>query len=152
MTLENSGEIAILFFIFSSIPGIVRRFGYFNKLVSILMIFRRYIGIATYLFVLIHSSFVRIVPWIARIFPLNPVEVYVMFGVAAHVLLFLLFITSNDLSINKLGIWWHRIHDLMYVIVWIIFLHVALVKISIWTILIGATAIAQAASFIKRRI
>lgn len=149
---KTSGEMAIVFFIFSCVPGIVRRFGYFNKLVSILMIFRRYIGIATYLFVLIHSGFVRIVPWIAQIFPLYPIEAFVVFGVIAHIVLFLLFVTSNDLSINKLGVWWHRIHNFMYIIVWIIFLHVALLKISIWTVLIGATAVAEVASFMKRRV
>lgn len=149
---KKSGEMAILCFIFSSLPGIFRRFRISNKLIQILMRFRRSIGIATYLFVLIHSSFVRIVPWIARIFPVYPLEVYVMFGVVAHILLFLLFITSNDFSVNKLGVWWHRIHTLMYVIVWIIFLHVALLKISIWTVLIGATAVAEVASFMKRRV
>lgn len=146
---RQSGDVAIVFFILASLPGIVRRFGKFNKLVSILMIFRRYIGISTYLFVLIHSSFVRLVPWIARIFPLLPLETFVLVGIAAHIMLFLLFVTSNDLSVRILGRGWHRIHNLIYIIVWIILFHVALQGFSIWTVLIGLTAIFQILSFRK---
>jgi DMSO/TMAO reductase YedYZ heme-binding membrane subunit len=146
---KKCGDIAILLFILSSIPGIVRRFGKFNKLISILMIFRRYIGITTYLFVLIHLSFVRVVPWISGLILPIP-EVYVLIGMLANMMLFLLFVTSNDLSVKKLGHVWHVIHNWMYVIVWIIFLHVALQRISIWTVLIGSTAIAQVCSFLRR--
>jgi DMSO/TMAO reductase YedYZ heme-binding membrane subunit len=151
---RQSGEVALVFFILASIPGIVRRFGKFNKLVSILMIFRRYIGIATYMFVLIHSSFVRFVPWVAKVFSVFPLEWFVAIGAIAHVMLFSLFITSNDWSVNKLGPWWHKIHNLIYVIVWLIFVHVVLQSFSIWTVLIGVTALAQIASFwyAKRRI
>jgi DMSO/TMAO reductase YedYZ heme-binding membrane subunit len=151
---RQSGEVGLVFFILASIPGIVRRFGKFNKLVSILMIFRRYIGISTYLFVLIHSLFVRVVPWVARVFSPFPLEVFVVFGIVAHIMLFLLFITSNDASVSKLGLWWNRIHNLMYTIVWFIFLHVLFQRVSIWTVLIGTTAVLQVASFIysKRRL
>lgn len=142
------GELAIIFYILASIPGIARRFGIYNKLISILMIFRRYVGIATYLFVLMHAGIVRIVPWLIGMFPIFPMEIFIMFGVAAHMMLFLLFITSNDLSVNKLGIWWNRIHDLMYTIVWVIFLHVALQGPSIWSLLIGFAAVAQISSHI----
>jgi methionine sulfoxide reductase heme-binding subunit len=144
---NKSGEIAIIFFILASIPGIVRRFRKFNKLVSILMIFRRYIGIATYLFVISHASFVYISPLLARQFPLFPIPIFILFGFLAHVMLFLLFITSNDLSVKKLGVWWHNIHNLMYFIVWVIFVHVALQGFSIWATLIGVTAVMQIASF-----
>ena len=144
---RESGEAALIFFILASVPGIVRRFGKFSKFVSILMIFRRYIGIATYLFVLIHSSFLRFVPWMAKVFPVFPIPAFVLVGIVTQVALFLLFITSNDVSVNKLGPWWHTIHNLMYVIVWFIFLHVALQRLSIWTVLIGASSIAQIASF-----
>lgn len=148
---RQSGEMGLVFFVLSSLPGIFRRFGIRSKLISILMIFRRYIGITCYLLVLIHSGFMKIIPWIARNYPVLPMETFVIFGVVAHILLFTLFVTSNDYSIRRFGVWWDRIHDLTYVIVWIIFMHVLLQGISIWSVFIGCTAAAQISSHVYAR-
>ena len=111
------------------------------------MIFRRYLGISMYLFAIIHTGFVRYVLAIDHPASLLHLATFELFGTAASIMLFSLFITSNDLSVEKLGSWWHKIHNLMYLIVWFIFLHVALQRLSIWTLLIGATSLAQVASF-----
>jgi DMSO/TMAO reductase YedYZ heme-binding membrane subunit len=133
-----AGELAIIFYILTLIPGIVRRFGAFYKPVAILMIFRRYIGIAMFLFVLMHALF----NWF---FP--PVG-FVLYGFIALVMLFFLFVTSNDMSTKLLGSMWGWIHKLTYIIMWPVMIHVALLK-SNWTIPIGVTVIAELASFVR---
>lgn len=147
------GKIAIVLYILTTIPGIFRRFGKFYKPVSVLMIFRRYIGIMTFLFVLLHASIVRFFLVAKGLVRAIPDEVFILFGSLAFTLLFSLFITSNDWSVRLMGKWWHRIHNLTYVIGGIIFLHVALQRLSIWTILIAITLIMQLTSHIyaKRR-
>lgn len=143
------GDLAVIFFVLVSVPGIARRFKISHKGITILMIFRRYIGIATYLFALIHAGYVRIIPWIAGEYGVWPMETSVVFGVVANILLFSLFVTSNDWSITKLGDWWGKIHDLTYVIVWIIFLHLVFFDtFSFWSFLIGITSVAQVSSHI----
>ena len=145
---RDCGEYAIVLFILVSIPGIARRFQFQHKLIMLVMMFRRQLGILTYMFVLIHSMILRIVPWLMKEYPVLPMEIFILCGICANALLFLLFITSNDWSVKKLGDWWGKIHDLMYVIVWCIFAHVALQSIGTWTVLIGATALLQLASHI----
>lgn len=88
----------------------------------------------------------RIIPWTMREYPVFPMESTIVFGVLSNITLFLLFITSNDWSVKVMGNWWGKVHDLMYIVVWGIFLHLAFVGVGKWTILIGATAIAQLAS------
>ena len=142
------GEIALVVFCLVSLPGIFRRFGHFNKPVSIVMIFRRQLGIAMYLFAVIHLAFNWAIPVAARVFPLFPIPTFAFFGIASAILLFFLFITSNDLSVNKLGIWWNRIHSLLYIVLWLVFLHTMLQRVSIWSITIGITAASEVASFV----
>lgn len=147
---RECGEYAILFFILVSIPGIARRFRYSHKLIMIIMMFRRQLGVLTYLFVLMHSMILRIIPWITKEIPLL-VEPFILAGISANILLFSLFITSNNWSVKKLGNWWGKIHDLIYIIVWIIFLHTALQGLSTWSVLIGLAACLQLSSHLYAR-
>jgi methionine sulfoxide reductase heme-binding subunit len=142
------GQIALVLYVLTAIPGIMRRFGKFTKPVSLLMMFRRYIGIAMYLFVLLHGSVERLFSIMKGApAPVTPV-IFELFGTVASMLLIWMFLTSNDKSVNTLGKWWHRIHNLTYIVVWLIFVHVALQGLSIWTVLIGITSIAQLTSHI----
>lgn len=147
----NSGRAAIIVYILTTIPGISKRFGIRHKLISLLMIFRRYIGITMYLLALYHFWIVKGVGVLFHALPLFPIVLFQSMGVTAATLLFLLFATSNDVMLSKLKVWWYRIHELTYVAVWFIFLHVALQRISIWTILIGLTAIAQVSSHLYNK-
>lgn len=144
---RESGEYAAVLFILVSIPGIARRFRYSHKLIMILMMFRRQLGVLMYLFVLVHALILRIIPWVTQQIPVV-VEPFVLVGSMANMLLFALFVTSNDWSVKKFGDWWNKIQRLMYIIVWLIFIHLALNGLSIWTILIGSTSIIQLASHI----
>lgn len=142
------GQIALVLFIATTIPGIMRRFGKFYKPVSILMIFRRYIGITTFMFALLHASIERLFWFLLGQMPFIPKEIFQLFGFVAFICLFSLFVTSNDWSVKKLGIWWDRIHNLTYTIVWLLFLHIGLQGLSIWSVLILSAATFQVASHI----
>ncbi len=150
---RECGEYAALLFILVSIPGIARRFRYNHKFIMILMTFRRQLGVLMYLFALLHSLVLRIIPWIAKQIPLR-FETEIFPAMIASMLLFTLFITSNDWSVKNLGDWWNRIQRMMYIIVWFIFAHIALVGLSKWTVLIGITSVLQVSSHIyaKKRL
>lgn len=147
-----SGRLGLLFYILTTIPGISRRFGLKHKLFSLLHIFRRYIGISMYLSISVHFWFVRGVPWFIKGLLKLPPALFEIMGLTAYILTFFMFLTSNDLSVARLGIWWNRIHKLTYIIIFFIFLHVALQRLSIWTILIGVTLLTQISSHIFGRL
>lgn len=146
------GRLGLLFYILTTLPGISRRFGFKYKLFALLHIFRRYIGISMYLSVSIHFWFVRGIPWFIKGFLKLPPALFEVMGLTAYVLTFFMFLTSNDFSIAKLGVWWYRIHKLTYIIIFFIFLHVALQRLSIWTVLIGITLFLQITSHLYGRL
>lgn len=148
---KTFGQIALVLYVLTTIPGIARRFGKFYKPVSILMIFRRYIGIMTFMFVFIHASIERFFWVLKGQRGIIPTEFFQLFGFIAFVLLLSLFVTSNDWSVKRLGRWWEWIHNLTYIIVWLIFLHVALQRLSIWSVLVGVASVAQVASHLYAR-
>lgn len=146
------GKVALVLYIITVIPGIARRFTIRNKILSLLTIFRRYIGILMYLFASIHFSFVRIIGLLSDTWSSWNFVLFELFGIIAVSLLFLLFITSNDLSLKRFNQWWYRIHKLTYIAMWFIFLHIAVQRISIWTILMGITLFLQVSSFVYSRL
>lgn len=145
------GQIGLLIYILTTIPGITRRFGIRIPLIGIIMLFRRYIGICVFLSVFIHYWFQRgIFLFLQGRFRWP--EFFELAGTAAFFLLFLMFLTSNDLSVKKLGSWWGRIHAVTYLVVWLIFLHTVLQRISMWSVLIGIFAVLQISSHIYKRL
>jgi len=148
---KKMAEASVIVFILTVIPGMARRFGISHKLIAILMIFRRYLGILTFMLVLLHSSFVWFLPSLSSGGFLVPGSGFELWGFIAFVMLLLLFITSNDLSIRLLGDWWTRIHWLSYLIMWVVLIHVMLQGRYAWTILIGITSVAEISSFIVAR-
>lgn len=144
----NSGRAALIFYILTTIPGITRRFGIRHKLISTLMIFRRYIGISVYMHVLIHFSFVRGIYNFFINQNFLDFSFFEKFGFASLILLTPLFVSSNDWSVKYLRIWWDRIHKLTYIIIFLILTHVVLQRISFWSVLLGMTLILQVASFV----
>lgn len=141
---ENAGKVAIVFFILTGIPGIVRRFRLNLRVSSLLMLFRRQLGLSGFFFVLFHYFMVRFD--LRNILP--RLSLFELMGFSAFCLLLTLVMTSNDLSVRKLGKWWTRIHALFYIIVLLIFLHVALQGISIWSLSIGILASLEVISYI----
>lgn len=102
--------------------------------------FRRYVGISVFLLALSHALLSFIIPGIASntLFLDIPVEAY--FGFTALLLLLPLFLTSNDYAVKLLGAWWKKLHRLVYVIFWLIFLHVMFQEVGILAYAIGFSA------------
>lgn len=133
------GRAAIVAYILTTIPGMARRFRIQHKLIALLMIFRREVGISMYLLATVHYIFL--------VGLAIPREIFQLMGFTAYVLLFFLFATSNDLSTKHLGAWWGKIHRLTYIAIWFIVMHVALQRVSIWSVAIITTAMLQGLSF-----
>lgn len=128
------GEIGIVLFFLILIPGIARRFGLKHKLLSLLKIYRRYLGICMFLFILMHSTFLFILPFFEGI--VTSLPLYEWFGLSAGILLFFLFLTSNDYSVKLLRQNWYLLHRSVYIIMFLILAHVTLQKpFGIWAIL-----------------
>lgn len=145
----GAGKLALVLLIIAVIPGILGRFGIKIQLTFIITNFRRYIGILMFLTALAHSSIVRLFPYLSGLIPFTlPPPTFEIFGFLGLFLLFWLFITANEGSVIRLGVWWKRLHRLVYVVLWLTAFHVALQRISIWSILIGAVAILEALSLI----
>lgn len=123
-----SARIVSLLFITTLIPGIIIRFRPSDKilnLISPILLYRRQFGMWAYIFVFYHfmwSNFLFKLTSGNLIGSINPIEAT---GMAAFILLTPLFITSNDYSVRKLGKRWKQIHRLIYIIVWFVFLHIA---------------------------
>lgn len=146
---KNSASLSIILFWITLIPGILKRFqltGIFIPIRVILMLFRKEIGILMYLFALTHYAWSRFLPIFVIKGDLLSFSPFEFFGLAAFVLAFPLFITSNDLSIRKLGKVWKTIHSLTYVIVWLLFLHLVMREPgtkAIITLVIGCLTMAS---------
>ena len=142
------GTLGALAFLVTITPGIAKRFGFRHPKLNFIQTFRRHFGIATFLLVLTHSAILRFIPYMSwQAFTIPPLRELV--GFAAFSMFFVMFITSNDFSTNRLGRWWGRVHALAYVIVWLTFAHVALFKpTEPTTILVGLYALAEWASLI----
>jgi DMSO/TMAO reductase YedYZ heme-binding membrane subunit len=143
------GRAGIVAYILTTIPGTVNRFRLQHKLIQILRVYRREIGILTYMFLSVHYFFLHgIASWFGGITNLVPEPLFMQIGLTAYFLMFFMFATSNNFSTRHLGPWWGKIHRLTYFIIWFIVFHVALQRISIWSVAIIATAILQGFSFL----
>lgn len=138
------GKTALIFFMIVLIPGIFKRFNIRNRVLGLLMIFRRQFGITMFLFVVIHGLTVSLLPRIINA-TLLQFAVFELFGLGASLLLFFLFITSNDSSQAKMGKWWYLLHRLIYIIMWLILIHVALQRFSVWTVLASILVVSEMA-------
>jgi len=147
---RRAGDMALLAYIATVIPGIGRRFHYRHKLISLLMIFRRYTGIAMFFFAFIHGVVERGIGYLNFGLPNVLPPLFELFGIGAFSLLIPLVITSNDRSVQYLKKTWDRIHRLTYVIIWFAAFHIILQGVSFWALLIGVTLTLQVASWINK--
>lgn len=147
----RAGQTGLVFYILTVIPGICRRFGIKHKLISLLMIFRRYNGIAIFLCILTHFMVLRGAGYIRRGSINFHMPLFELLGLTAFVLTTFLFLTSNDFSVQLFKAGWNKIHKLTYVIIWFIALHLLLQPISIWSISISVTVVLQLTSYFYSR-
>jgi DMSO/TMAO reductase YedYZ heme-binding membrane subunit len=143
-----AGQFGLMLYILTLIPGMARRFGIKYKIISLLMIFRRYLGITMFLGILTHYTILRGAQTIRHGLPEFLPPPFELFGLIALFLTFFLFITSSDFSVQHLKKWWNTIHQLTYIIIFFIALHVVLQGVSLWSITIGTTLSLQLISFI----
>ena len=144
-----SGQTASMVFIITIIPGIMQRFNLNWEIRSLLVLFRRYLGIAVYVLGFLHFSYIRLFPIIANHIKVNLLlTTFEVFGLISLFLLTFLFFTSNDYSTRWLGPWWKRIHRMIYVVAWLLFLHTALQRVSVYSIALGIAAIFELLSLV----
>ena len=142
-----SGKTALIFFAITLSPGIFKRFSIRHKILALIMIFRRQFGITMFLFAAFHAFIIGILPKISTGHPFK-YATFELFGLSALILLFFLFVTSNNFSQHLLGKWWYMLHRLVYVIMWLILFHTALQRISFWTILASVLVISEMSGII----
>lgn len=143
------GRAALFLLTLAVIPGILGRFRVRIQITFILTNFRRYIGISVFLLAFSHFMLVKVVPGIVFSGEFLPsLLLFELMGFSALMFLLPLFLTSNDWSVIHLGKWWKRLHRIIYIALWLVFLHVALQRVSIWTAWIGFIAVLETASFV----
>lgn len=121
----KAGTLALYVFFLTITPGILRRFRLLLPIQQLMMLFRRHLGILTYLLGVMHWVLVRLV-FAARQNTLTATPPsYELASFIALQIMFLLFVTSNDWSVKRMGVWWKRLHTLIYVVAWLLFYHVA---------------------------
>ncbi len=141
---KKFGQLALLLLGAVVLPGILGRLRIEIKITRVVTLFRRQLGILVFLFAFSHYILVRFLPtW--TILPLTPFE---LMGSLALVMLFFLFLTSNNFSMKYLGRWWKKLHRIIYVILWLVVFHVGLQGNFKWAALIFGAAILEVVSLI----
>jgi sulfoxide reductase heme-binding subunit YedZ len=113
--VSSFGFLSLLSILFVlAIPILVRLKQ--NKFTIGLLLNRRWIGIYTFFFGLIHGVLVLnfFFSWdFARFFG-NPGSIYLSMGLVALIILAAMAGTSNDTAVRKMGRNWKRLHNLLY--------------------------------------
>lgn len=135
-----SGKVAIPVFLVIVYPGILGRFKIKHPLITIGILFRRYTGILSFLLVLQHVLMVYLLPTLAYKMPFFPIPTFIIAAEVAFLLLFLMFITSNDQSVKLMKKNWKLLHKSIYIVLWLIFVHVALQEVGGFALVMGGTA------------
>jgi len=137
------GKFAIVLLGAIILPGILGRLGVNWPATRALTFFRRQIGIMVFLLVAGHYGILKILPIISGLVDFSPFAPFELFGLAAYSIFFIMYLTSNNLSMKKLGKWWKRIHRLIYLALWLIVFHTGLQSVSVWSVLIFAFALLE---------
>lgn len=129
------GYIGLIFYWFTLFPGIFQRLKVFSMAGMLIMTFRRTLGALMFLCAVLHMLLSLVVPFVVlqREFTFTNPRI---FGTAAIVLLFPLWLTSNDTSQRFMGKKWKLLQRLTYVALLCIFLHVSYFRI-LWIIPTG---------------
>lgn len=149
------GVLATLLFVTTLLPGILMRLRPYSQslipLATIITPFRRHLGILMFLSAFVHMSFTTTLPYVAfngwQALP-PPVELLHIAGSLAWLILLPVWLTSNDISMKKLGRNWKRLQRLTYVAIWFVFGHLVLVG-SPLALLVIVVAILEVASWGK---
>lgn len=127
------GTLSFGFYLLTHLPSMLNRFKILPLISASFNIFRRHIGILMFIMAIIHSSFVSMIPKIYAYGVLDPslLSQREMYGVIGLSILFPLWLTSNDFSMSKLGKYWKILQRLTYLALFFIYLHVAIIELSL---------------------
>lgn len=140
------GKIAAFLLTITLLPGILGRFSLFPIPRATLMLFRRYLGILTYLMVVTHSMFIYWLP--SFTYGFGPLRFFQLFGMLAATMATPLFLTSNDYSVRVLKKGWKRIHKLVYLMLIFALLHTLLIEVGVISLMLATVAVLEVLSFL----
>ncbi|OGK16702.1 hypothetical protein A2774_00175 [Candidatus Roizmanbacteria bacterium RIFCSPHIGHO2_01_FULL_39_12c] len=151
------GRLGLFMLTLTVLPGIFGRLKIKIPISYFITRFRRQFGILVFALAFGHAFIVYFLPQIAynpKLFKI-PSGLFRQFGFFAILLLLPLFLTSNNWSQRVLKNWWKRLHGVIYVILWLVFGHVALQRLSFWSVWIGLIALLEvislAVDFLKNK-
>lgn len=142
------GTLAALAYSTTLWPSILQRFRVFPRTAGLGAAWRRQIGVSMFLLAWAHMMLMRTIPLgLTSPSSLFQANSQVLFGLTAWMLLFPLWLTSNDPAKHFLGKWWKRLHRATYIALVFIMLHVALAESSVLAVLV-VTFAAEVASWL----
>jgi DMSO/TMAO reductase YedYZ heme-binding membrane subunit len=145
----NFGRIAIILLGIIILPGILGRLGVAWQATRVITYFRRQLGITVFLFALAHYLTLYNFPvFLGGVPPVIPPPLFIGVALIAFTILTLMYVTSNNWSMAKLGKWWKRLHRLIYIVLWLLVLHTGLQRISIWSVMIFVFATLEVVSLL----
>lgn len=149
---ELAGKGAIFTLSITLLPGMIKRFqikGVLTAVQVFIMSIRRALGLLVYYLVVLHMLWVKVLPAYRYDLDIFSYTTFELMGLAGFLLLTPMAFTSNDASVRKLGKNWKRIHSAVYVVVWLIFFHVLLMRGSLtMTGIAGLLGVLEIASWI----
>lgn len=140
------GEVGAILLAITLIPGIIGRLHIFLLPRATLMMFRRHLGITTYLLVLAHSTMTYWLP--SFTYGFAPLRVFQLFGILASASALPLFLTSNDYSVRVMKQWWHRVHKLAYLMLIFALFHTLLIEVGGTSLLLAGVGMLEIVSFL----
>lgn len=130
------GKGAFFLYMSTLIPGILRRLRIQPTIQALIMPFRRHLGILMFLSAWVHMGLTSTIPVLfSQQFTPPLLTTHQVLGMIALLILFPLWLTSNDYSQRRLKRRWKTLHSLTHIAMFFIFTHVALT--SLWLGVIG---------------
>lgn len=140
------GYLGLILYWFTLLPGILQRLRVFTSFGMLVMTFRRTLGALMFLLAVLHLQLSLVVPFIVRQREFEWTNPRI-FGTIAIIILFPLWLTSNDKSQRFMGKKWKWLQRLTYVALLFIFLHVSYFR-PMWTIPTGIVLVLEIVSWI----
>ncbi|MBP7740945.1 ferric reductase-like transmembrane domain-containing protein [Candidatus Woesebacteria bacterium] len=146
---SSIGTISLILFLTTLMPGIFYRFKIFPLFGASLKLFRRQIGVLMFISALIHSFYLITVPAIMTSqFTLEFLTSREILGSLSLMILFPVWLTSNNFSKAKLGRFWKIVQRLTYLALAVIYFHVAFASEK-WALVTMMVFILEISSWVK---
>jgi len=147
---KKFGTLGFILYVATLMPSLIRRLKLpiVQPVGTILMLFRRHLGILMFLLIYVHQFFTTTLIELVLIefnfanFAPNLLTHHIV-GYTALGILFPLWLTSNDFSVKRMGKWWKVLHRFTYLAMFFIMVHVALVGEPLYAIALGIIAILE---------